>query len=238
VEIFNSFWFTIGIFMRTLETYDALIKYFSNIIHSVQTLSIGLKLTLKHLWEARTARDPLGIADEDYFIKDKGIATLQYPKESLPIPNHGRYKLHNEIEDCIVCDLCAKVCPVNCIEIEPIRATDIIGKTSDGTNKRIHAAKFDIDMSKCCFCGLCTTVCPTECLTMTKSYDFSTFDCADHVYEFAEMTPLQILEAKQAFEEKQRTKSTSLVKSMKPSGDKVVFKPKMFKPKLPKKKDD
>ena len=224
--------------MRTLETYDALIKYFSNIIHSVQTLSIGLKLTLKHLWEARTARDPLGIADEDYFIKDKGIATLQYPKESLPIPNHGRYKLHNEIEDCIVCDLCAKVCPVNCIEIEPIRATDIIGKTSDGTNKRIHAAKFDIDMSKCCFCGLCTTVCPTECLTMTKSYDFSTFDCADHVYEFAEMTPLQILEAKQAFEEKQRTKSTSLVKSMKPSGDKVVFKPKVFKPKLPKKKDD
>ena len=65
----------------------------------------------------------------------------------MPVPDNGRYKLHNEIDDCIVCDLCAKVCPVNCIEIEPIKATDIIGKTSDGTNKRIHAAKFDIETS-------------------------------------------------------------------------------------------
>ena len=224
--------------MWNLETHDALIKYFSNITHSVQTLSNGLKLTLKHLWEARTERDPMGIADEDYFLKNKGIATLQYPKESLPVPDHGRYKLHNEIDDCIVCDLCVKVCPVNCIEIEPIRATDIIGKTSDGTNKRIHAAKFDIDMSKCCFCGLCTSVCPTECLTMTKSYDFSTFDRGDHIYEFAEMTPLQILEAKQAFEEKQKTMPAPSARVMKPSRDKVVFKPKMIKSKLPKKKDE
>ena len=224
--------------MWSLETYYALIKYFSNIALSIQTLINGLKLTFKHLREAKAARDPLGIADEDYFLKDKGIATLQYPKESLPVPDLGRYKLHNEIEDCIVCDLCAKVCPVNCIEIEPIRATDVIGKTSDGTNKRIHAAKFDIDMSKCCFCGLCTTVCPTECLTMTKSYDFSTFEREDHVYEFAEMTPLQILEAKQAFEKKQKTKLTSSIQSMKSREDKVAFKPKMLKPKLPKKKDD
>ena len=180
----------------------------------------------------------MGIEDEDYFLKNKGIATLQYPKESLPVPDHGRYKLHNEIDDCIVCDLCVKVCPVNCIEIEPIRATDIIGKTSDGTNKRIHAAKFNIDMSKCCFCGLCTTVCPTECLTMTKSYDFSTFDRGDHIYEFAEMTPLQILEAKQAFEEKQKTMPAPSARVMKPSRDKVVFKPKMIKSKLPKKKDE
>ena len=224
--------------MWSLETIDALIKYFSNIALSIQTLINGLKLTLKHLYEAKTVRDPLGIADKDYFLKDNGIATLQYPKESLPVPDNGRYKLHNEIDDCIVCDLCAKVCPVNCIEIEPIRATDIIGKTSDGTNKRIHAAKFDIDMSKCCFCGLCTTVCPTECLTMTKSYDFSTFERADHVYEFAEMTPLQILEAKKAFEKKQKTKLTSSIQSMKSREDKATFKPKMLKPKLPNKKDD
>ena len=90
-----------------------------------------------------------------------------------PIPDVGRYRLHNEIDDCIVCDKCAKICPVDCIDIEPIKATEEIGKTSDGTPKRIYAAKFDIDMGKCCFCGLCTTVCPTECLTMTKVYDFS-----------------------------------------------------------------
>ena len=54
-----------------------------------------------HLWDARMSRDPIGVAHEDYFLKDKGIATLQYPRESLPVPDNGRYKLHNEIEDCI-----------------------------------------------------------------------------------------------------------------------------------------
>ena len=97
-------------------------------------------------------------------------------REQIPIPDHGRYQLHNEIDDCIVCDKCAKICPVDCIDIEPVRSPEVFGQTSDGTPLRIHAAKFDIDMAKCCFCGLCTVVCPTECLTMTKEFDFSTTD--------------------------------------------------------------
>lgn len=157
----------------------------------------GLKLSFQHFREATESRKPMGIDKDDYFEQDTGLVTLQYPKESLPVPDNGRYRLHNEIEDCIVCDKCAKICPVDCIEIEPVRAVGEIGKTADGTSKRLYAAKFDIDMAKCCFCGLCTTVCPTECLTMTKAYDFSEFDVADHIYAFSEMTPLEILQKKQ-----------------------------------------
>ena len=123
-----------------------------------------------------------------------------------PVPDNGRYRLHNEIDDCIVCDKCAKVCPVDCIDIVPIKAVEEIGKTSDGTPKRIYAATFDIDMAKCCFCGLCTTVCPTECLTMTKVYDFSTTDISDHNFVFGEMTLADIAEKKQALEEHQKNK--------------------------------
>ena len=47
VEIFDPFWFDIGIFMWTLETHDALTKYFSNITHSVQTLSNWSEAHLK-----------------------------------------------------------------------------------------------------------------------------------------------------------------------------------------------
>jgi formate hydrogenlyase subunit 6/NADH:ubiquinone oxidoreductase subunit I len=170
--------------------------------------------------------------------------TLQYPKEKLPVPDNGRYKLHNEIDDCIVCDKCAKICPVNCIDIEPVRAVEEIGKTSDGTSKRIYAAKFDIDMAKCCFCGLCTTVCPTECLTMTSEYDFSTFSVKEHNFAFAEMTPLEILEKKKAFEEMQLAKQQGQPKeaatsetSGAGSSAKPVFRPKMpaIKPQMPKK---
>lgn len=175
-------------------------SYFKNITNSVQTLTNGMKLTWDYLWDARYSRTPIGIEDPTYFDLEKGIVTLQYPFESLPVPDNGRYRLHNEIEDCIVCDKCAKICPVNCIDIEPIKATEEIGKTSDGTPKRIYAAKFDIDMAKCCFCGLCTTVCPTECLTMTNVYDFSEYDVRNHNFVFGEMTPLEILEKRMLLE--------------------------------------
>lgn len=156
--------------------------------------------------------------------------TLQYPHESFPIPDNGRYKLHNEIDDCIVCDKCAKICPVDCIEIEPIKAVDTFGHTSDGTPKRIHAAKFDIDMGKCCFCGLCTTVCPTECLTMTKSFDFSEYDVADHNYSFATMTPLEILQKKKELEEFEAKKQATKERMVKKDGAK---KPVMKRPSMP-----
>ena len=134
---------------------------------------------------ATSQREPLAPSADNYFEKENALFTVQYPKEVLPVPAIGRYKLHNEIDDCIVCDKCAKICPVDCIDIEPIRSVDEIGKTSDGTSKRIYVAKFDIDMAKCCFCGLCTTVCPTECLTMTDDYDFSTYDIKEHNIPFA-----------------------------------------------------
>jgi formate hydrogenlyase subunit 6/NADH:ubiquinone oxidoreductase subunit I len=212
------------------------ITYWINISESVRSLWSGLKLTLAHLYKAKKTRKPVAITEPNYFEKTEGINTVQFPYEMQPVPDNGRYRLHNEIDDCIVCDKCAKVCPVDCITIEPIKAVEEIGKTSDGTPKRIYAAKFDIDMGKCCFCGLCTTVCPTECLTMTKVYDFSVFDMKEHNFEFAEMTPSEIEEKKKVLEEHQKNKVAA--KGIVPvpsteSGDapKAVVKP-VFKPKI------
>lgn len=182
-------------------------SYWGNISVTIRSLWAGLWLTLGHMVRAVRTRKPLAIQDAAYFDQPDGIATIQYPHEILPVPDTGRYRLHNEIDDCIVCDKCAKICPVNCITIEPIKATHEIGKTSDGTPKRIYAAKFDIDMGKCCFCGLCTTVCPTECLTMTKVYDFSVFDIREHNYAFSEMTDAEIAEKKKLLDEQQKSKA-------------------------------
>ncbi|HYG03156.1 MAG TPA: 4Fe-4S binding protein [Chryseosolibacter sp.] len=181
--------------------------YWFNLIRAISSVRAGLKITFRHLLSARFSTKPKSIADNVYFALTAGISTIQYPHESLPVPDNGRYRLHNEIDDCIVCDKCAKICPVDCIDIEPIKAVEEIGKTSDGTPKRIYAARFDIDMAKCCFCGLCTTVCPTECLTMTKVYDFSVSDIREHNFVFAEMSEELIAEKKKAFEEFQHVKS-------------------------------
>ncbi|RJE73077.1 4Fe-4S dicluster domain-containing protein [Reichenbachiella sp. MSK19-1] len=208
--------------------------YFKNIIKTTGGLLYGLKITFRHFLKARTSRKPIGVADKDYFEHKEGIFTLKYPQEEFPVPDNGRYQLHNEIDDCIVCDKCAKVCPVNCIDIEPVRATEEIGKTSDGTSKKIYPAKFDIDMSKCCFCGLCTTVCPTECLTMTKEYDFSVFDLKAHNFEFSDMTADAVEEKKKELEifnaEKEKAKAAAAAakaSTAKPAAAKPSFKPRV-----------
>src|SRR5687768_2603503 len=224
-------------------------SYLKNIGLAYQSLVAGLKLTFRHFIGARYSRKPVAISSPDYFSQPDGIATIQYPHQLLPIPDNGRYRLHNEIDDCIVCDKCAKICPVNCITIEPIKAVEEIGKTSDGTPKRIHAAKFDINMGQCCFCGLCTTVCPTECLTMTKVYDFSVTDIREHNFVFAEMTDAEVAEKKQILETYQKNKvaaqqtpaasspeikdtpsSSAPPAPAKPAAAKPVFRPKIKPP--------
>jgi len=160
-----------------------------------------MSLTWKHLWAAKKQRKAHNVKDAAYFSSNEGIFTAQFPAEKLEIPERGRYQLDNVMEDCIVCDKCVKVCPVDCIEIDPIKATGLVGYASDGSPIRLYAAKFDIDMSKCCYCGLCTTVCPTECLTMTSEYDYSTFDVKDHLFHYSNLTPEEAEEKRRLYEQ-------------------------------------
>ncbi|WP_248282263.1 4Fe-4S binding protein [Mucilaginibacter robiniae] len=159
---------------------------------------------MKHLFAPNRKREVLPVTSDNYFKKlNEGTNTIQFPKQQLPIPEVGRYQLDVEIDDCIVCDLCAKACPVDCINIESIKASEAIGKTSDGSVKRLYAAKFDIDMAKCMYCGLCTVVCPTECITMTNQYDRSVYQLGELTYQFSEMAPEEVALKKQEFEKQQ-----------------------------------
>ena len=220
--------------------------YWNEIVEGIQSTRKGMALTWKHAWAARKSRENQQIQEPGYFDTNEGIFTLQYPHQQIPTPVNGRYQLHNEMDDCIVCDKCVKVCPVDCIDIEPIKATGLVGHTSDGSPIRLYAAKFDIDMAKCCFCGLCTTVCPTECLTMTSEYDFSVFDIKEHNFAFGNLSPEEAEEKKRLYEQfvaekealKAATKSTESAdtghteSTEKPVAAKPAFKPS-FKPKMP-----
>lgn len=155
------------------------------------------------------------VSDANYFEQQEGIVTIQYPHQKIAVPEVGRYQLDVAMDDCIVCDLCAKICPVDCIEIESIRATEEFGRTSDGTPRRIYAAKFDIDMAKCMYCGLCTTVCPTECIVMTDTYDKSVAHITDLNYVFANMTEAEATEKRELWDKLQAEKAAAKEAAMK-----------------------
>ena len=176
-----------------------------SVVNGFKTAGQGLYLTLKHLFASNKKRVVTSVMAGNYFEQQngQGTNTIQYPSQKLPVPEVGRYQLDVVIDDCIVCDLCAKVCPVNCIDIEVIKATEAIGQTSDGTTKRLYAAKFDIDMAKCMYCGLCTVVCPTECITMTNKYDRSVQELDLLTYKFSGMSAEMADEKRRLFDEKQ-----------------------------------
>lgn len=187
--------------------------YWKDLKEATQTTAKGLSMTWEHFQKsiqslAKTEKNNSGSANaaqnqsfDTNSTSNLGIVTNRYPHEMMPIPDNGRYKLHNEIDDCIVCNKCVEVCPVNCIEIDAIRGTEQVGTASDGSPIRFYAAKFDIDIAKCCFCGLCTVVCPTECLTMTKEFDFSETDISKMNYEFGNLNKQEIIEKQKEWDD-------------------------------------
>ena len=191
------------------------------VLNGFKTAWVGLHLTLKHLFASNKQRVVESVKSDNYFEQQngQGTNTIQYPAQQLPVPEVGRYQLDVEIDDCIVCDLCAKICPVDCITIDSIKATEAIGQTSDGSTKRIYAAQFDIDMAKCMYCGLCTVVCPTECIVMTNTYDKSVQELDLLTYKFSDMPADFAEEKRRAYEQQQAEKQAAKLAAMKKKED-------------------
>jgi NADH-quinone oxidoreductase subunit I len=185
-------------------------RYFRNIWDGVVTVLIGMKITWKHM-----------------FVP---AVTIQYPNVKPRLPERARNRLYVNMDDCIGCDQCSMACPVDCIVIETIKSTpDVdLGLTSVGTKKRLYVPRFDIDIAKCCYCGLCVYPCPTECIKMTDVYEFSEFERASLVYNFATMTPSEVDQAKAklaVYEKEQAAKKAAAAAAPKPAPAAATPKP-------------
>ena len=131
--------------------------------------------------------------------------------------------MHVDIDDCIGCLQCERVCPVDCIKIDtikPPKGTDVdFGITSLDTQKKMLVTRFSIDMAECMYCNLCAYPCPEECIYMVGGpnenkheidYEFSQYKRDGLLYEFADPTEAQLaevggesyLEARQAQKQK------------------------------------
>jgi NADH-quinone oxidoreductase subunit I len=95
------------------------------------------------------------------------MATVQYPKEKLPIGPRYRavHKLLRLLESgeerCIGCGLCEKICIANCIRME----------TKIDENSRKTVTQYTINMGRCIFCGYCAEVCPELAIVHGGRYE-------------------------------------------------------------------
>jgi NADH-quinone oxidoreductase subunit I len=143
----------------------------------------GLAVSLKHflltylddvIWLGRRYKTEKGIAHRSG--KDaRGIFTIQYPEEKLPLPEEFRYipfLVYDEGQNgeknlrCTSCGICSKVCPPQCIWI--FRSSD------PATGRPIpDPAMYFIDGDMCMNCGLCAEFCPFDAIKMDHDYELA-----------------------------------------------------------------
>jgi len=106
--------------------------------------------------------------------KGKGIFTVQYPRERLPLTENFRMFPFQVVDPetgktrCTACGICVRACPTQCIWI--VRATD----PETGKPKR-EPAEFHIDVSICMSCGLCAEFCPSNAIKMDHDYELADY---------------------------------------------------------------
>ena len=119
---------------------------------------------------------PEGIAHRSS-KKGRGIFTVQYPEERIPVPEEFRfvpflvYEMNSNGEKfyrCTSCGICAKVCPPQCIWI--------VRRSDPATGRPIpDPAEFYIDTDVCMNCGLCAEFCPFDAIKMDHNYELASY---------------------------------------------------------------
>ena len=104
--------------------------------------------------------------------------TIRYPEEPIPLPPRfrGRIILSRDPdgqERCVACNLCAAVCPVDCIALQA---------TQDEHGRR-YPAFFRINFSRCILCGFCEEACPTDAIQLTPDFAYVEYERPNFVYE-------------------------------------------------------
>ena len=114
--------------------------------------------------------------------------TTQYPDDKKPKQprQHGRHVLNryeDGMEKCIGCELCAGVCPADCIYV---RGLDNPPDHPVSPGER-YGYVYEINYLRCIHCDMCVEACPTEAITESKLFEFSFTNRSDAIYTKKEL---------------------------------------------------
>ncbi len=115
-----------------------------------------------------------------------GIFTVEYPDERLPVYERFRVlpMLVYDDEDgnvrCTCCNICAKVCPPQCIWMTQ-------AKSPKGTVVPLPE-EFFIDMDVCMNCGMCSEYCPFDAIKMDHNFELSNYERHQtHIFDLQDL---------------------------------------------------
>jgi NADH-quinone oxidoreductase subunit I len=124
-------------------------EYFGNISDALTSTVKGMGVTMQH------------------YLKEPPI-TVQFPHERLPLPPSYKGIHILEQDKCIDCKLCAKACPVDCIEIEAVHHGRVL-----------EWQKFTIDYKKCIFCEFCVESCGFDSIILNHQFELAGYNRED-----------------------------------------------------------
>jgi len=124
--------------------------YFKELFSGTWSLLVGLGITIKYFFQP--------------------VVTVQYPRQTLKIPPRfrGHIELTRDEETgdprCIVCGMCQRACPSNCITVN--------GEKPEGAKKKVLTS-YVLNFTTCSLCGMCVESCKPNAITFSKDYNLA-----------------------------------------------------------------
>jgi NADH-quinone oxidoreductase subunit I len=142
----------------------------------------GMGITLKHLFDKKITR--------------------AYPEYKKETSERSRGMLTVDMDRCIACLQCMRICPDHCISIEQTK------RDADGSGKaKPYAIGFVIDDSRCMYCSLCVEVCPVNCIYHTEEFEAQAYNRLELARQFGERPVDPTIDPKPAVKKKKPAKA-------------------------------